>query len=190
MVESVATFCPWCELVTNSNVGKRSAHHDLMITTSTTKRIEVALFDTSFDQPRSSRSISWERPCRRDMVGCDGVTKFQQHLCIVDRFDRVGFSREVLEERWQSDVGRCFVPWIQRTWFRWNGIPPWLVHGISVALLEHLWRNGCACFNDFIRRWPKVGEHDWRTIRSCTDWFCCEIDLERSCQSIGNNKRR
>ena len=84
VVESVAALGTGGHLVANTNVCEGATHHDFVVATTATKRIEIALLDVALDQPLACGAIGRERTGRRNVIGRDGVAQFEQDLGILD----------------------------------------------------------------------------------------------------------
>ena len=90
VIKGVATFGPRRHLVANANVGKGTSHHDFVVASATAEGIEIASLDVALNQPLTRWPAGGEGTCRRNVVGGDGITELEKHLCAFDRLDGVG----------------------------------------------------------------------------------------------------
>nr|GEU28369.1 hypothetical protein [Tanacetum cinerariifolium] len=93
--------------VLDTHVGKRAAHHDLVVAAARAVRVEVGLHDAVGQQPFTGRTVFLDRTGRGDVVGGDRVAKHAQRARVDDAcFGNLRLHREVVEERRLGDVGR------------------------------------------------------------------------------------
>ena len=160
-----------------------------MVAATAAKGVEVSTLYVPLNEPSSGRSVGGEGTCRRDVIGRDGIAKFQQHLCSFDGKNGVGRGRETAEEGGQTDVGRGVFPRVQRRWFSGDAVPARLVHRVGVSLTEHLGRDDLHGFSDLFFGGPHVLEHHRLTVRAMADGFAREVHVQVSCDGVCDHKR-
>ena len=90
VIEGVPALSSGCHLVANANVSKGTSHHDFVVASAAAKGIEIAALHVALNQPLTCWPAGGEGPCWRDVVGGDGISELEEHLCAFNRLDGVG----------------------------------------------------------------------------------------------------
>lgn len=180
------------KLVDDSDIGKSTSSHNFIITSSSTISVEIFRFDTSSDQISTSRRVLGDVTSGGDVISSDGITERSQAVSVLDVLDFRGVQAHSLEEGRIVDIGGAFLPLILDTFTSLETIPSVGTLGnLVVDFLEHFGLDGFLDNSlDFISRRPDVTEEDGLSIRTGSEGFSFEVDVDGTTEGIGNNEGR
>ena len=104
VIQCVAALGARRHLVSDTDIGKGTTHHDLVISTATSERIEIPSVNATLGQPLPCGTGSREGASWRDVVGGDGIGQFEQHLGSLDGLNGFWRGRQPAEEGGQPNV--------------------------------------------------------------------------------------
>src|SRR5471032_871063 len=178
--------------VFDTHVGEGAAHHDFMVTATRAVGVEVRFQDAVFLQPLACRAVFLDRTSWRDVVGGDRVA---EHAQCARAFDAGGHSRwrhrEVIEERWFSDIGR-FRPVVYLTGHGGDFFPQlaWCAFNVSVVILEHFGVHGELHHGrHFSRGRPDVAQVDILAALALANWLGHQVARHVAGDGVGDHQR-
>jgi hypothetical protein len=190
-VRRVAAFTPAGERVAQADVAESAAHHDLVIASSRTERIEVAWLDAVLGQVATGRHVPRDRTGGRDVVCRDRVSEHHEAASVHDVRERLRLGLQRLEERRLAHVRRGRVPGEQRALRSGQRLPALVaVPDRGVLALEELGRDarldGVA---HLAAGRPEVAQEDVRARAVGAERVVLEIDVDRARQRVGDDER-
>ena len=126
------------------------------------------------------------------MIGGDRVSNVKQAVSVFNACNRGGTNLGRCKEGRVVDVGRVILPFIKLTGGSFEVLPHLTsVKDSVISLLEHL-RGDCASsnFTDLLTRGPDISKENIFSFLILAERLSLKIDVDRSSNSVGNNKGR
>src|SRR5471032_964872 len=178
--------------VFDTHVGEGAAHHDFVVAATRAVGVEVRFQDAVFLQPLACRAVFLDRTGWRDVVGGDRIA---EHAQSARAFDAGGHGRwrhrEVIEERWFSDVGR-FRPVVDLTGHGGDFFPQlaWCALDVSVVILEHFGVHGELHHGRyFSRARPDVAQVHVFAALTLANWLGHQVARHVAGDGVSNHQR-
>src|SRR5262249_42780938 len=136
LVDRIATFLAAEHHVLDADIGKRTAHHDLVVSATRSIRVKVDRPYLVRDQVAARRTVALNRTGRRNVIGGDRIEEQTEDARIYDVSDGGRHHFEALEIWGVLDIGRARIPIIGEAWASLAHRLPLLValEDIAVAL--------------------------------------------------------
>src|SRR6266496_5723457 len=109
-MDCIIPFCSWNQTVTQANVAKCATHHHFMIATTRSIGIEIAFFDSMFDQILACRACRSEVASRRYVIRCNRVIDHHQDSRSSNILDWLWLERHILEKWRLLYIRRVRIP--------------------------------------------------------------------------------
>src|SRR5450830_427141 len=178
--------------VFDTHVGEGAAHHDFVVAATRAVGVEVRFQDAVFLQPLACRAVFLDRTGWRDVVGGDRIA---EHAQSARAFDAGGHGRwrhrEVIEERWFSDVGR-FRPVVDLTGHGGDFFPQlaWCALDVSVVILEHFGVHGELHHGRYFSRGrPDVAQVHVFAAFALAHWLGHQVARHVAGDGVGDHQR-
>ena len=178
----------FCQFVFQANIGKRSAHHHLMIAATRTVGIKIAHSNIMLLQIPSGRSVRADKTCRRNVVSRDGVAQFGQNT----QSGQMRLSALIVKKRCRSQVSGFFIPLISFA-NRRNESVPYLVllkDAIVIFGKEFGFNVIMNAIRDFFRFRPDFFQTDVFSFIIFAKRLMFQINVKRSSKRVSHDHRR
>src|SRR5579859_1138609 len=180
------------ELVAQTHVRERAAHHHLVIPPPGAVRVELAPLDAVLDEVRAGRRVGSDRARRGDVVGRHRVAEHDEAARAGDVADARRVARHALEIRRESHVRRVVRPSVEVAGRRLERSPA-LVAGedVRIRAREHraLDRAGDRRV-DLRPRRPEVAEEDVFPVVVLSERLGGEVEVHAAGERIRDDERR
>ena len=180
------------QLVAQTDVAECAAHHDLVVATAGTIRVEVLRLDAAVGQVPAGGAVGLERAGRRDVVGGHRIAEQRQHTGAVDVAHRLGVRAHAVEEGLPAHVGGGLVPGEQVALGHVEAAPALVAveHG-GVVLQEHLTADRAVHHGlDLGVGGPDVLEEHGPALRVRSQRLGGEVEVHRAGERVGDDQRR
>ena len=183
---------PRQQLVAQTDVGERAAHHHLVVAAPGAERIEVPRLDVLGVEVLGGRAVALDRAGRRDVVGGDAVAEQRQHAGLGDVGQRLGLDRQVVEERRPAHVGRALIPGEAVAGRHLERVPALVaVEHLAVGLAEHVGLDRLLDGAGDLRLvGPDVLQVHGSPCVVGAERLVVEVDVHRAGQRVGDAQRR
>ena len=180
------------QLVAQSDIAERATYHDLMVASTGTIGVEVLRFDAAVGQVFASRTGSFERAGRRNMVGGHGITEQREHAGAMNVFDGIRSGLHAIEERLLTHIGGILIPCEQFAFRNVKSFPTTVAFEYgSVILQEHLTADGTIHHgSDFAIGGPDILQIHIIAVRILAKRLGFKIKIHGACERIGDDERR
>ena len=126
-------------LVLEANIGKRAAHHHLVIAAARAVLVEIGGLDLVLDEILARRRVDLDRAGRRDVIGGDRIQQEAEHARIDDVGQRRRMPSHADEIGRVLHVGRLLVPAVGQATLHIDGAPVGIaLENVGVFFGEHL----------------------------------------------------
>lgn len=115
-VDCFGSNLPFKKFVDQPNIGKSSPCHHLIITTTTTVRIEVSSVNPTFHEVFGSWTVFVDATSWWYVISCNAITKVQKAVCIFHSMCTWRRHGHTLKVGWLVNVSWCGIPCIERGW--------------------------------------------------------------------------
>ena len=116
-----AAFSSRRKLVAQANVGKRSAHHHLVVAAARSVGVEIRRLDAVLGKILPCRAVRLDVAGRRNVVRRHRIAQHREHARAEDVRDRIGLLLHPVEVRSLANVGRVGLPLVDVA--RWEAEP-------------------------------------------------------------------
>mmetsp|Transcript_6420 Transcript_6420/g.7198 ORF Transcript_6420/g.7198 Transcript_6420/m.7198 type:complete len:932 (-) Transcript_6420:12-2807(-) len=175
------------DLVAQARVREGAAHHDQVVSTARTVRVEVLALDARLLQEARSRGVLRDVAGGGDVVRGDGVAKHAQHRGVLDHRLRLRLALHASEVRGVVDVRRLLVPRVQLALRGLQRIPLLVVRQDALVHVREQ-RGGHAAVDDvsdLLRRWPDVAQ-----VHTVRDRLRVEVDVDAASEGVRDDQGR
>eukprot|EP00350_Pseudokeronopsis_sp_OXSARD2_P006264 CAMPEP_0170550528 /NCGR_PEP_ID=MMETSP0211-20121228/8580_1 /TAXON_ID=311385 /ORGANISM="Pseudokeronopsis sp., Strain OXSARD2" /LENGTH=192 /DNA_ID=CAMNT_0010857133 /DNA_START=446 /DNA_END=1024 /DNA_ORIENTATION=+ len=179
-------------LVHQPHIGKSASGHDLIISSSSSIRVEVFGVNALASKVLGGRGGLGDVACGRDVVSSDRVSKERQHMSILDGFSGGDFFGGGLEERWVVDVGGVGIPLIEAASRGLEVVPPVSALGdLLINFFEHFGEDGLfSDISGLLSCGPDIFEEHVVALGILADGLTGEVDVHCPSQGVRHHQRR
>ena len=190
-MDGLATLFAAQHAVANTDVGKGTAHHHLVITTARPVRIEVIRLHTLGLQVFTRWRAGLDVAGRRDVVSGDGVTKYRQHPRLLNRLQRRQRLVDGFKIRRMLHVGGVIAPGVGLALAHGDRAPV-LIAGehVGIAAAEHVVLNQRDRIGNILVARPDVLEKHRTVIGVQPQRLLAQVDTRIAGQRVGHHQRR